>query len=130
MPCRIESGDQLKLLGFYLGRRPRPDTHVREMRRKFAARVVSTHLKARRHSAEVPSPSLLLAGETGPGVSIQRLPLYVPMLSEEARESLERLQRVALKAIYGFEVSCEACLERSSLTRLDTRLEQLFIDFT
>ena len=51
------------------------------------------------------------------------------MLSGEASEYLERLQRNAVNSIFGLNVSYEDCLERSGLQRLDVRRRELFETF-
>ena len=52
----IISGDELKLLGYYMVRRPKPDIHIREIRRKFGAR--SWILRILKH-ARIPEDSLI-----------------------------------------------------------------------
>ena len=84
---RIDSGDELKLLGYNFGRRPRPDIHIREIRRKFGAR--SWILRILKH-ASIPEASL-----TQVYCSLVRPILEYPSnvfhsaLTEELSESLE-----------------------------------------
>ena len=102
---RLESADELKLLGYYMGRRPRPDIHLREMRRKFGAR--SWILRILKH-AGIPNQSLVQV-YTSLVRPILEYPsnVFHPALSDEMSESLERLQRVAL---FGLSKSYTECL--------------------
>ena len=124
---RIDSGDELKLLGYNFGRRPRPDIHVREIRRKFGAR--SWILRILKH-ASIPEQSL-----TQVYCSLVRPILEYPSnvfhsaLTEELSESLERLQRIALKSIYGLDKSYAECLKSSGLQTLRERRQTLLLDF-
>ena len=124
---RFRSGDELKLLGYYLGRRPRPDVHVREMRRKFGARAWI--LRILKH-ASIPEKRLVQVY-----MSLVRPILeypsnvFHPSLTDELSESLERLQRVALKSIFGLDKSYNECLKLSGLPRLDQRRSDLLLDF-
>ena len=124
----IRSGDELKLLGYYLGRRPRPDPHVTQMRRKFAAR--SWLLRILKH-AGIPNQSLVEV-YTSLVQPVLEYPsnVFHTMLTEESSKLLERLQRVALKSIYGLDKSYEFCLDQASILRLDQRRQELFESFT
>ena len=55
-------------------------------------------------------------------------PVYHPMLIETQRRDIERLQYKALKILYGGDLSY-AALEKSGLTTLDTRHEELLLNF-
>ena len=124
---KITSGDKLKLLGFYFGRRPRADIHIREIRRKFGAR--SWILRILKH-ASIPEKSLVQVY-----CSLVRPILEYPAcvfhtsLTEEMSESLERLQRIALKSIFGLKTSYEDCLQEAGIPRLKDRRQELLIDF-
>ena len=124
---KITSGDELKLLGFYFGRRPRADIHIREIRRKFGAR--SWILRILKH-ASIPEKSLVQVY-----CSLVRPILEYPAcvfhtsLTEEMSESLERLQRIALKSIFGLKTSYEDCLQEAGIPRLKDRRQELLIDF-
>ena len=103
------------------------DCHVIQMQRKFAAR--SWILRILKH-AGIPSESLVQVY-----CSLARPVLEYPSnafhstLTDESSEAFERLQRLALKSIYGLDKSYEHCLEKSGLPRLDHRRAQLFSDF-
>ena len=124
---KVTSADELKLLGYHFGRRPRPDVHVRELRRKFGAR--SWILRILKHSG-IPDQSLVEVY-----CSLVRPVLEYPSnvfhssLTDELSESIERLQRVALKSFFGLKVSYEDCLQKAGLDRLDKRRSDLMLDF-
>ena len=113
----------MKLLGFYLGRRPRSDEHVKQLRRKFGARAWI--LRILKHA--MISNNRLVQVYSSLVRPILEYPsnAFHSMLSGEASESLERLHRNALKSIFGLNVSYEDCLERSGLQQLDVRRELL-----
>ena len=96
------------------------------MRRKFAASWILRILK----HAGIPCQSLVEVYK-----SLVRPVLEYPSnvfhttLTEESSESLERLQRVALKSIYGLDKSYKFCLQESLLPRLDERRQELFEAF-
>ena len=51
------------------------------------------------------------------------------ILTDEQSEELERMQRLTLKTIYGFETPYRICLEKSGITRLLERRNTLFENF-
>ena len=55
--------------------------------------------------------------------------VFHSMLSDEATDRLERLQRLALKSIYGLDCSYADRLEQSGLQTLAARREALVLDF-
>ena len=106
---KIVSGDKFKLLGYYMGRRPRPDIHVRERIRKFGARAWI--LRILKH-AGIPEASLtqVFCSLIRPILEYPSAAFHTTM-SEEMSENIERLQRVTLKSIYGLDKSYSHCLE-------------------
>ena len=56
--------------------------------------------------------------------------VYNSMLSEEIDAQIERVQKMALKIIYGFEYKYEELLEKSGLETLKKRREKAFLKFT
>ena len=99
---RITSGDRLKTVGFTLGRRPGAAEHVKTIRSKFGARAgMLRHLKKIGTDAETLTkvytafirPILKYASNC-----------FHTILTAEQSNQIERLQRIAMKIIHGFEV--------------------------
>ena len=125
---RIESGDTLTTVGFVFGRRAGAGEHVKMLRKKFGARSgMLRHLKKLRLE-----PAVL--------VDIYRTfirPIFEyascafhTILTADQSASLERLQRISLKIIFGLKTSYSECLDLSGLERLDIRREAALQKFT
>ena len=56
--------------------------------------------------------------------------VFHSMLSKDLSESLERLQRIALKSIFGLNRSYESCLEEAAIPGQDSRRGELLESFT
>ena len=57
-------------------------------------------------------------------------PVYHSLITEEQSNMLERLQKMTLKIIFGFNIEYEKLLELAGITSLKERRENAFIKFT
>ena len=99
------------------------------LRRKYGARAyVIRHLK---RDAVVPPEMLvrIYCSLIRPIFEYAAAAFHT-LLTQEQSECLERMQRMTLKTIFGWNLSYEECLERSGLQTLKRRREDLFANFT
>ena len=124
---KLLSGDNLKLLGFTMGRRPNADCHIKELRRKYGARawILRNLLQA-----SVPQHRLVQVY-----CALIRPVLEYPAvvfhsgLTEEASNAIERLQSASLRTIFGQDLSYGKCLEKAGITTLKERRDSLLQSF-
>ena len=109
---RIQSGDDLKILGFYFDSKPSVAYHIEKLRAGLSCDDLVKCFNT------LVCPILEYSAVVFP-----------PMLSAEMSNKLEKIQCDAFKAIYGFEKSYEEILSSNDLMRLDTRRSKLFDDF-
>ena len=110
-----------------MGRRAGPSEHVKDLRRKYGARAWSLrHLK----QAHIPPKTLVrvYCALIRPALEYPSS-VYHSLPSNDESESIERLQRMALKIIYGIKVPYQKYLELSGLPRLDERRGELLSAF-
>ena len=123
----IKSGDTLKILGFYFGRRPNADEQVKAITRKFYARLWSL-----RHLVKSGVPNLdaldLYKCLIRPVLEYSA-PAYHSLLASTQSSHLETLQSRAMKIIFGWEVSYETVILKTGLERLDVRREKIVQKF-
>ena len=123
----IKSGDCLKILGFTMDSKCTAGAQVAVMKKKFAKRVwILRHLKRARIEKEKlirvycafirPCFDYLCA-------------TYHSMLTSTQSMALERMQSVALKTIFGWDVSYRQCLEKANINSLSERRHQMCLNF-
>ena len=96
---RIVSGDQLKILGFIFGRRPDVSTHVNYLLGKLRRRLwVIDNLK---FAGMKPDSLLRVYFSLIRSVADFACVVYHSMLSQKQADALEKIQRRALKTIFG-----------------------------
>ena len=124
---RIDSGEELKILGFWFGRTPSAGTHIDKMLSKFRSRLWSLrHLKRNGMSAE----DLLFVYKTILRPVLEfAAPTYHSLLTKTQSEKIEALQKRALKIIYGVESSYDEQLKNGIVERLSDRRETLCCNF-
>ena len=106
---KIDSGESLKIVGFWFGSRPDVTIHVRRMTTKFYGQLwVVRHLKR----VEVPAADIhqLCNALVSPVLDFA-VPAYHPLLTKEQSDNLECWQRRAFKIIYGWAYSYSENLE-------------------
>ena len=123
----IHSQDSMTLLGFSFGSRPDVSQHVSLIHRKFYVRSwILRHLCG----AGVPVPDICRVYSTVIRSSIEyAIPVYHPLLTLTQSDKLEKLQKRALKIIYGYKVSFNEALTKSGLQRLSERRAEIFKKF-
>ena len=118
----------MKVLGFMFDCRPSVSAHVEYTISKFRRSLWSlNHLRR----ANMQNDVLLRVYCTmlRPVVEFCSV-VYHPMLTLEMDNDIERLQKTALKIIYGFTHSYEVLLELSGICTLKQRREQAFRKFS
>ena len=120
----IESGSSLKILGFYFGTKPGVEEHVANIEKKFRSRIWSLRFlkRARLSNTQL---SKLYQGVLRPVIEYC-CPTYHSMLTEGQSDRLEKLQKRALKTIYGWNNTYEKLLDISGIQRLEERRRELF----
>ena len=119
---RIESVDELRLLGFWFGTRPGVETHVRHLVAKFRAKLWS--LRHLRRSC-VPADDMLFIYKTvlRPVIDFAA-PSYHSSLTKTQSDCIEKLQRDSMKIICGRTVSYREVIDKGVVETLrDRRLE-------
>ena len=104
------------------------DAHVELIQKKYWARSwLIRHLKG----AGVLQADLVKIYSTTIKSAIEyAAAVYHPMISSQQSDALERLQRLTLKVIYGWQTSYSDALEKSGLPTLRDRRESIFQCFT
>lgn len=117
----------MTLLGFPFGNRPNIDQHIALIEMKFNARSwLPRHLK----NAGVPDADICNVYTTTIRSTMEyAVPVYHPLITSTQSEKLERLQRRALKTIFGFNIPYKETLERSGLDTLSERRDKIFKKF-
>ena len=116
---KIESGDNLKVLGLYLDSKCTMNAHVKSIKRKFAARLwIIRHLK--RAKLEADKLVKVYCALIRPCFEYAA-PAFHPMLTQTHTVELERMQSIALKTIHGWNFSHRKVLEKSGLETLERR---------
>ena len=110
----IKSAPELKILGFWFGPRPNVAIHVTKLAEKFRARLWSLrHLK---RSGMSPSDLLFIYLSILRPVLDFAAPTYHSLLTATQTETLEALQRKALKIVYGNDLSYRESLAVANIT--------------
>ena len=123
----IVSGDELKILGFWFGRRPNVDVHVQKLAAKFRTKLWALrHLKKGGMGTEdllriylaVLRPVLDYAS-----------PTYHSLLTKQQTVLLDSLQKRAAKIIFGISSSYSDIVSSGQLKSLEQRRRELCISF-
>ena len=123
----IKSAPELKILGFWFGTRPNVAVHVTKLAEKFRARLWSLrHLK---RSGMLPGDLLFIYLSILRPVLDFAAPTYHSLLSATQTETLETLQRKALKIVYGNSVSYREALAIANIQTLNDRRAELLKKF-
>ena len=123
----MQSVNELKILGFWFSNKPTVELHIRKLEEKFRSRLWTLR-KLKKNGMD--NTDLLTVFKTVVrSIADFAAPTYHSLLSKTQTESLEKLQRRALKIIYGHSVPYSKCLELSGLDTLDNRREKLVKNF-
>ena len=119
---RIWGGEELKILGFHIGKRGDMGPHVKPMKKQFAAAVwMLRHLRrARLDERRLTAVYVSMIRSVLEYASV----VYGSMLTAGQSRMIERMQANALKTIWGWNKSYRECLELSGLTTLEARREE------
>ena len=119
---KVQTGKNMKILGFYFSSDPNMAAQVSAIRRKFTSKIwVLRHLSHNGFSKE----DLLKVYKSVIRPSHDYCStVYNSSLTQTQSSALERLQAQALKAIFGYEYSYRALLEMSGLETLKARRDE------
>lgn len=125
---RIQSGNEMVLLGLKFNDRPAVAAHIDLIRSKFNCRSwILRHLKM----AGVPDATIanLYAAIIRPVVEYA-VPVYHWLLNKSQSDDVEKLQRRAMKILFGPKTSYKEALKLASLPNLEERTEEIVKKFT
>jgi len=123
----IEEKATVKILGFTFGKRPTVQYHVEEIRKKCYKRIwMLRHLK--RNGVTKPHLVKIYISMLRSVIDFAT-PAYCTMLTQGMRESLERIQKMSLRIIYGFEHDYESLLNLAGLESIQERMSVLVKNF-
>ena len=116
---QITSTETLKMLGFVFDARPNAAAHVSHIRRKFYAKAwVIRHMK----SAGTDEGKLVKIYCQYLRPVIEYLSnVYHALLTQELSNEIEKLQRSALRQIFGFKITYEELLKKANVKKLADR---------
>ena len=116
---KVESKDDMKILGFHFSSSPDMSAQVEAIRKGFVARIWT--LRHLGHRGLDKADLLKVYRSIMLPVHDYCSCVYNSSLTQQQASALERLQAQALKAIYGYEHSYRALLEMTGLQTLQQR---------
>ena len=125
---RVESGTEMKILGFIFGEKPSVSMHLKYTISKYNRAVWAlTHLKrAGLSQATLVSVYCTLLR---PVIEFCNV-IYHSMLTEDQNIEIERLQKMSLRVIFGFNLSYTELLKRANIVTLEDRRKEAFLKFS
>ena len=124
---RIHSGDELKMLGFFFSNKPTVQIQIDKLIRKASKRIFVL-LNYKKNGVGVDKLKVIYMA-TIRSVVEHSSNTYHSQLNKGQENQIERLQKRALKIVYGYNLSYEQLLERSGLETMKKRRERLFEKF-
>ena len=123
----IESEDSLKFLGYYIGQKMTdPEPHIREVEKKARSRLWM--LRRLKEGGVEEAGLVKVYSAMIRSVIEYASPAYHPWLRVAQADRLERIQKRALRIIFGYGISYRRALEKSGLDRLDLRRDQSMLN--
>ena len=123
----IQSGSELKILGFYFGTRPSVERHIENLITNFRSKIWSLfHLKT--GGMEIVDLITVYRCVLLPILDYTSA-TYHSMLTLTQDLRLERLQKRSLKIIFNNDCQYQELLNRSNLTTLHERREKIVLNF-
>ena len=113
------STDSLKILGFHFDRSPTVNCHVSMLCKKFRVKLWS--VRVLKKAGIGPADMLNIYKCTVRPIIEFAAATYGPMLTQEQKKMIERLQLRVMKIIYGLTVSYRTVLEATGLQTLEER---------
>ena len=124
---RLDSGQELKILGFIFGSKPTVSYQVESLVKKFNKSIWSLfHLRKAKMNENVLTS--VYTSMLRPILEYSSN-VYHSMLTGNDTRRLESCQRKALRVIFGFEITYEECMKKAGLTSLADRRSELFLKF-
>ena len=122
---RIESREEMKLLGFFFGSEPNVNCHVAEIQRRFRARFWAL-IHLRRSGFKGKELFSLYTVFVRPVIEFCAV-VYHSLLTSQQSIALERLQKQVIKLAYGWELSYQEACSRYGIESLEDR-RKLMLD--
>ena len=125
--CRINSGEEMKVLGFVFGQKPTVNYHLEYTLKKFKKKIwILNHLK----KADIDKNTMLQVYMSMLRPVLEFCsPVYHSMISADMNSKLENMQKLALRIIFGFDKKYEVILAENNITTLEERRSQAFDNF-
>ena len=124
---KIESGEELKILGFIFGKNPTVKPHVNYMLGKARKKLWALrHVK----KAGLDQSDLLKIFNTVIRSTLEfAVPTYHPMLSNDLCDNIESIQKRASKIIFGWNSNYDELVNSGRIETLQCRRERLTLNF-
>ena len=124
---RISSSEEMKIIGFTFGEKPTVKYHIDHTIIKFKKKLwMLNHLK----KANLDKNVLLKVYMSMLRPILEYCsPVYHPMLNCSMKEELEKMQKPALKIIFGFDKEYAAILAENNIQSLEKRREDAFLNY-
>ena len=124
---KIESTNELKMLGFIFGSTPSVRPHVNYMVKKANKKLwILRHLRR----AGLEEEDLLRAYNTLVRPTVEyAVPTYHPMLNQSMRDEIEGIQKRACRVIFGWDCDYDVLVDSGRVEALDSRREKLTMNF-
>ena len=124
---RMLSAPTLKILGFTFSNRPTAHAHINLTLTKLRRRLwMLTHL---RHAGMHTNSLLNMYFSLIRSVADFAAPAYHSLLTANQSEALERIQKKALRAIFGHQYSYATVLQHQNIPTLEERRKELLTNF-
>ena len=124
---KIESSDELKVLGFIFGKKPTVQKHVDYILKKARSRLWAIrNIK----SAGISNNDCLTIYKNVVRPCLEYVvPTYHPMLNVQMSDEIETVQKRACRIIFGYDKCYDEIIEEKILPSLQERREALTLNF-
>ena len=124
---KITSNNELKILGFTFDRRPNANRHVEKLIERFYSRLWTIRFLKR---SGIKQDNLLEVYNSVLRSAVEYCStVYHSMIPASLSDKLERVQRQALKIIYGWNENIDRIMEIKGIETLEERREKTILRF-
>ena len=123
----INSLDELKILGFYFDKHPNANHHIRKTISKFHSKLWTLRFLKRSKLSQKCLLDLYYSMVRS-AVEYSSV-VYHSMMTKTLSASLERVQRHALRIIYGWDQDIRTVMEVKGIQTLEERREEAVLNF-
>ena len=123
----ITSSDELKILGFYFDRHPNANHHIKKTISNFHSKLWTLRFLKR---SKLSQERLLDLYYSMVRSAVEYTSVvYHSMITKTLSDSLERVQRHALRIIYGWDQDIRTVMEVKGIQSLEERREEAVLNF-